>query len=51
MAIMRIGVDLNLFEILSNSTDTLSVQQLADKTGAAPLLLGRTSWFTMQFRS
>lgn len=39
---VRIGEDLKLFNILSESKAPLSVKELAAKTGCAEILLGRT---------
>jgi hypothetical protein len=36
----RIGLDLNLFDILSKSSEPLNVAEIAIKTGAAPTLTG-----------
>ncbi|KAL4878893.1 S-adenosyl-L-methionine-dependent methyltransferase [Aspergillus karnatakaensis] len=40
-ALTRVAIDLKLFDILGDSQDSLNVDQLAKKTGAAPVLLGR----------
>jgi demethylsterigmatocystin 6-O-methyltransferase len=40
VAAARIGVDLGIFEALHESKEPLSVAALAEKTGAAPELLG-----------
>lgn len=40
VAIIRVGINLDLFSCLVNSTDALSADQIAAKTGAAPELLG-----------
>ncbi|KAL2831007.1 hypothetical protein BJY01DRAFT_254425 [Aspergillus pseudoustus] len=40
-AIVRVGIDLNIFNILSESKGPLTIDQLAENTGAAPTLLGR----------
>jgi demethylsterigmatocystin 6-O-methyltransferase len=37
----KIGVDLKIFQILKESEDPVTVSQLAEKSGAAPGLLGR----------
>jgi demethylsterigmatocystin 6-O-methyltransferase len=39
----KIGVDLKIFQILKESEDPVTVSQLAEKSGAAPGLLGRKS--------
>jgi hypothetical protein len=39
---VRIGLDLNLFDILSESNEPLNVAELAAKTGAAPTLTGES---------
>jgi demethylsterigmatocystin 6-O-methyltransferase len=36
----RVGVDVGIFEALNESKEPLSVTTLAQKTGAAPELLG-----------
>ena len=41
VALVRIGCDLDLFNILTDSPTPLTVESLAQKTGAAPTLLGR----------
>ncbi|QLI74708.1 Demethylsterigmatocystin 6-O-methyltransferase [Metarhizium brunneum] len=41
IALVRIGCDLRLFDILAESPTPLSVDVLSQKTGAAPTLLGR----------
>jgi demethylsterigmatocystin 6-O-methyltransferase len=38
---VRIGLDLNIFNILSESSEPLTVTQLAVKTGAAATLTGK----------
>ena len=43
VAAARIGVDLGIFEALHESKEPLSVAALAEKTGAAPELLGMKS--------
>jgi demethylsterigmatocystin 6-O-methyltransferase len=40
MALAKIGVDLRIFDILKNSEKSLALSQLAEKSGAAPELLG-----------
>lgn len=40
-ALVRIGCDLKLFNILAESPTPLTVESLAEKTGAAPTLLGK----------
>lgn len=40
IASVRIGIDLKLFDLLSASTEPLTVEQLRQKTGAAPVFLG-----------
>ena len=40
LASVRIGIDLKLFEILTESDDPMTVEQLAASTGASPSLLG-----------
>ena len=37
----RIGIDLKLFELLAASDNPMTLDQLQQKTGAAPILLGR----------
>jgi hypothetical protein len=41
VTLVRIGCDLKLFNILSESPTPLTVAALAEKTGAAPTLLGK----------
>lgn len=41
-ALVRIGLDINLFTLLSENKDAMTVQELAIKTKAAPLLLCKT---------
>ena len=41
MTVVRIGCDLGLFRLLSESDKPLSVDELAETTGAAPSLLRR----------
>lgn len=41
IAAARIGEDLNLFQILTESEQPLSAEELATKTGAATLLLSK----------
>ncbi|KAL2221344.1 O-methyltransferase-domain-containing protein [Thermoascus aurantiacus ATCC 26904] len=41
LAAIRVGLDLKLFDILGESRDPVTVDELATKTGAAPTLLGR----------
>ncbi|CZT06304.1 related to O-methyltransferase [Rhynchosporium agropyri] len=41
IAMTRVGCDLGLFKTLSESETPVTVQDLANKTGAAPQLLGR----------
>jgi len=41
LAGVRIGIDLKLFELLSESPGPMTQEQLAQKTGAAPVLLGK----------
>jgi len=43
LALVRIGCDLKLFNHLCESDTPLTVDVLAQKTGAAPVLLGRKS--------
>jgi len=40
MALVKIGVDLKIFEILAASSTPLSLEHIGKKTGAAPALLG-----------
>lgn len=40
VAAVRAAIDLKLFQLLADSQTPLSVEQLAQETGAAPLLLG-----------
>lgn len=40
IAVARIGVDLGIFEAIDESKEPVSVAALAEKTGAAPELLG-----------
>ncbi|RAL03139.1 S-adenosyl-L-methionine-dependent methyltransferase [Aspergillus ibericus CBS 121593] len=40
-ALVRVGLDLKLFNILSESKEPLTTEQLVAKTNAAPILLGR----------
>lgn len=42
LASVRIGIDLDLFEILTKSGDPMTVEQLAGSTGASILLLGES---------
>jgi demethylsterigmatocystin 6-O-methyltransferase len=39
---VRVGCDLNLFNILAESPTPLTVEALSQKTGTAPTLLGRS---------
>jgi demethylsterigmatocystin 6-O-methyltransferase len=39
-AMARVGVDVGIFEALNESREPLNVATLAQKTGAAPELLG-----------
>ncbi|PYH89221.1 S-adenosyl-L-methionine-dependent methyltransferase [Aspergillus ellipticus CBS 707.79] len=41
LAAIRIGIDLNLFELLSKYEHPLTVNQLSEKTGANPVFMGR----------
>jgi demethylsterigmatocystin 6-O-methyltransferase len=41
LAVIRIGLDLDLFQLLEKNNTPLSVNELATKTGAEPILLGR----------
>ncbi len=41
LVMAKIGVDLKIFQILKESEDPVTVSQLAEKSGAAPGLLGR----------
>lgn len=43
LVMAKIGVDLKIFQILKESEDPVTVSQLAEKSGAAPGLLGRKS--------
>jgi hypothetical protein len=43
IAVVRIGVDLRLFDILAASKGPMVLQQLQKETGAAPLLLVKES--------
>jgi demethylsterigmatocystin 6-O-methyltransferase len=40
LAALRIGIDLNLFSFLPENRTPLTVSELAQKTGADPVLLG-----------
>jgi demethylsterigmatocystin 6-O-methyltransferase len=40
MALVKIGVDLKIFEILAANSTPLSLEHIREKTGAAPALLG-----------
>lgn len=46
LAAARIGMDLKLFDILAESPKALTVSELSEKTGAAPLLLSRFMYCT-----
>jgi len=39
IAIVCVALDLKLFDILTESSESLTVEKLAQKTGAAPVLL------------
>lgn len=41
LAAIRVGLDLKLFDLLGESRDPVTVDELATKTGAAPTLLGK----------
>lgn len=41
IAAVRIGIDLKLFDLLATTDYSLTVAELHQKTGAAPLLLGK----------
>ncbi|KAL4898962.1 hypothetical protein BDW74DRAFT_171875 [Aspergillus multicolor] len=41
VALTKVAIDLGLFRLLKESPRPLTLEQLADKTGAAPRLLGR----------
>jgi len=40
IAIARIGIDLGIFDAINESKEPTSLEALAEKTGAAPELLG-----------
>lgn len=40
LAMCKIGADLNLFQALKDSDKPVTLSQLAEKTGAAPGILG-----------
>lgn len=42
---IRIGLDLNLFHIFSESSGPLTVAEVAAETGAAPTLTGESEAF------
>lgn len=44
----KIGVDLHIFESLTDSENPLTLSQLAENSGAAPRLLGMIT-FLMRF--
>ena len=46
---VRIGLDLNLFNILSESSEPLSVAEIAVRTGAAPTLTGKFQKFYSEY--
>ena len=43
IAAVRIGIDLKVFDLLVASKDAMTVDQLQQKTGAAPALLGTSA--------
>lgn len=45
MALVKIGIDLRIFETLANSAEPVTLDQLAEKSGAAPTLLGMNLTF------
>lgn len=42
MAVVRVGVDLKLFNLLCERDDSWSLEELAKRTGADPTLLGES---------
>lgn len=42
-ALVRVGLDLNIFKTLAESDHPLNLDELATKANAAPTLLGETS--------
>jgi hypothetical protein len=43
LAIIRVGVDLKLFEMLASNKSPMTVERLAQRTGADMVLLGESS--------
>jgi hypothetical protein len=43
----RVGIDLGIFEALKATQQPLSVDELAEKSGASPKLLGTSKVFTI----
>lgn len=43
MALVKIGVDLKIFDMLVASSTPLSLENIREKTGAAPGLLGTSN--------